>query len=293
MVIILTPQGQLANRLIHTGHFIANAIYYNYPLYHLSFKDYYPFFNEQLKLSSTKKYIRFVNINNKIIKWIIKLFIKMIRKVCTYNNGNFLFFFYIYIPGGSWRNQISYDLTSASFIKKTKKITFVDGWEFHNELLFKKYRDKIIDIFKPNKRFRDEADNIIARFRENYTMLVGVHIRRGDYIHFDNGAYYYDDSLYQERMQQVKQFNSMADENILFVICSNEKMDKDSFGSLNTDCSERHFMLDLLILSACDLIMGPPSTFSMWASYYGAVPLCQVMPGNQKLSVDNFSIYGK
>jgi hypothetical protein len=32
----------------------------------------------------------------------------------------------------------------------------------------------------------------------------------------------------------------------------------------------------MYVLAACDLILGPPSTFSIWASYYGQVPLMQL-----------------
>jgi len=292
MVIIVTPQGQLANRLFHAGQFIANAIDYHYRLFHLSFEEYYPDYSEQLKLSSIQKYIRFVNINNKLFKWVIRLLIWIIRHISTFNNGSFLFFCYINIPAGSWRNKVSYDLISPTFIKKTKKITFIDGWEFSNECLLKKHRDVIVDIFKPNSGFRLETDQIIARFRKEYDVIVGVHIRRGDYKNFDHGVYYYEDHLYKERMQQVVQFPVLASKNILFLLCSDEKVDTGYYDGFHTSYSQRHYIVDLLLLSACDLIIGPPSTFSMWASFYGVVPICQLMSGNQKISIDSFKVYG-
>jgi hypothetical protein len=33
-----------------------------------------------------------------------------------------------------------------------------------------------------------------------------------------------------------------------------------------------HFIEDLYALASCDYIIGPPSTFSQWASFYGNVP---------------------
>jgi hypothetical protein len=33
---------------------------------------------------------------------------------------------------------------------------------------------------------------------------------------------------------------------------------------------------DLYSLARCDYLLGPPSTFSLWASFYGNVPLHQM-----------------
>ena len=37
--------------------------------------------------------------------------------------------------------------------------------------------------------------------------------------------------------------------------------------------ASRHFITDLYCMASCDGIIGPPSTFSQWASFYGKVPL--------------------
>ena len=36
------------------------------------------------------------------------------------------------------------------------------------------------------------------------------------------------------------------------------------------------WMEDQMILNECDLIVGPPSTFTMWASYISETPLIQI-----------------
>ena len=33
---------------------------------------------------------------------------------------------------------------------------------------------------------------------------------------------------------------------------------------------------DQIILQSCDIILGPPSTFSMWASYISQIPLIKL-----------------
>jgi hypothetical protein len=62
-----------------------------------------------------------------------------------------------------------------------------------------------------------------------------------------------------------------------FIICTNEKNillpATQNFSVLN---EERHFVEDLYLLAKCDYIIGPPSTFSLWASFYGSKPLYMI-----------------
>ncbi|HAX17707.1 MAG TPA: hypothetical protein DCY00_03825 [Actinobacteria bacterium] len=58
-----------------------------------------------------------------------------------------------------------------------------------------------------------------------------------------------------------------------------------------TNCiynSQNHFIEDLYSLALCDYIFGPPSTFSMWASFYGEVPLRFITNPDTDLSLDKF-----
>ena len=47
-------------------------------------------------------------------------------------------------------------------------------------------------------------------------------------------------------------------------------------------------MTDLYALSRCDYIIGPPSTFSQWASYYGHVPLRFLRWKGDEISMSEF-----
>ena len=47
---------------------------------------------------------------------------------------------------------------------------------------------------------------------------------------------------------------------------------------------------DLYALSLCDYILGPPSTFSMWASFYGKKPLRIVSYKDEAISLHEFKI---
>ena len=43
---------------------------------------------------------------------------------------------------------------------------------------------------------------------------------------------------------------------------------------------------DQIILQNCDLIVGPPSTFTMWASYISQIPLIKIN-SEKKYDFDN------
>jgi hypothetical protein len=62
------------------------------------------------------------------------------------------------------------------------------------------------------------------------------------------------------------------DRRLRFLICSDEAIDLALFTGLNVIAGTGDVVQDLYALADCDLICGPPSTFNMWASFYGRVP---------------------
>lgn len=45
---------------------------------------------------------------------------------------------------------------------------------------------------------------------------------------------------------------------------------------------------DQTLMSQCDYIIGPPSTFSTWASFMGKVPLLHLYSAGQKVKLSEF-----
>jgi hypothetical protein len=52
-----------------------------------------------------------------------------------------------------------------------------------------------------------------------------------------------------------------------------------------------HQVEDLYALAACDRLLAAPSTFSMWASFYGAVPLYVVPHAAPDFSLADFRVF--
>lgn len=57
------------------------------------------------------------------------------------------------------------------------------------------------------------------------------------------------------------------------MVCSNEPWTANAFGpDLRVFAGPGSAVTDVTALSLCDFTVGSPSTFSMWASFMGAVP---------------------
>ena len=76
-----------------------------------------------------------------------------------------------------------------------------------------------------------------------------------------------------------------------FLLCSNEELNYADFAGLQVHSATGHFVEDLYALAACDLVLGPPSSYSMWASFYGQVPLLHLEHADQPVSLPDFQVF--
>jgi hypothetical protein len=89
-------------------------------------------------------------------------------------------------------------------------------------------------------------------------------------------------------MEQI--ITIFSDQNVGFLVCSNETLDTNIFCNFNITMSQSSAIVDLYSLSDCDLIIGPPSTYTQWASYFGGKPLCHIYSVNEPITKDSFSV---
>jgi len=168
----------------------------------------------------------------------------------------------------------NFSLGSPENIKKlSRNFILLQGWGFEASNLLKKQKSYLQEYFKPNYDYILQADNVITALK-GFDLVIGVHIRRGDYKEFMNGKYFYSIASYVALMEKTKAI--FGGKKVVFIVCSNDKLTKSDFPTLDVFVESNHFLVDLMLLSKCNYIFGPPSTFSMWASYYGNVPLYQV-----------------
>jgi hypothetical protein len=180
---------------------------------------------------------------------------------------------------------------SADHIQKKakKKILVLYGWLFRNASGFDQQQDYVKSSFAIDEKFVQVARHQVLEYRKNREVLVGVHIRRGDYKRFENGRWFFEDAVYLDKMQSIKAQLDQRGLSTGFVLCSNEDINLYFFRqNLQVDHKKDAFIIDFLTLSMADFIIGPPSTFSAMASLFGNVPLQFINEAGADVSLTGF-----
>lgn len=156
--------------------------------------------------------------------------------------------------------------------KKTK--IYLHGWLFRNPVGIEKYRNEIVRYFRPVEAITAKVDNFLIGLSEKYETIVGVHIRQGDYQkEFAGGKFYLSNEEVNTVLNQYLKFAKKRSEDVCFVICSDGLVDLNLFSGLNAVKTDFSPVEDLYLLSQTSTIIGSDSTFGVFASYYGNVPL--------------------
>ena len=168
---------------------------------------------------------------------------------------------------------------------------FRKGWLTRRENQYiKQAMPELKKIFRPKEEITRKAESLIQDLRRSHDIIVGVHIRRGDYATWNNGRFFYSLEEYHQFMLRIQSL--YKDQKTAFFISSNEDFSLDLFDGchcvrFNNEPSAA--VLDLYTLSICDRIIGPFSSYSRWASFMGEVPLCFLETKDQRFDYNSFS----
>lgn len=195
--------------------------------------------------------------------------------------------------GNGWNNYKGFTWKSTHSKRWNwwfKLFGFIKGWDTRGDVKYiKETKSELQKIFTPAPYITQKADNLFQEIRKQADIVVGVHIRRGDYETWCKGRFFYSIQEYYKFMLQVSDL--YPDKRVAFFISSNEKINIKDYPSLNVFLYEnnKNAILDLHSLSLCDMIMGPISTFSRWASFIANKPICFLNDRNMVIKKDDFS----
>jgi len=168
------------------------------------------------------------------------------------------------------------------------RIVFVYGWWLRSPDLVKKHGDKIRAYFRPIQKFETASRGAIEPLHRAADVVIGVHIRHGDYRGWKGGKYFFPATRYAAWMREIAaQFPGRR---VAFLVCSDEPRSVDEFPGLTVGFGTDSPVSDIYALARCDYILGPKSTFSQWASFYGAVPLLQVCGTGDAAKLEHFRV---
>ena len=181
-------------------------------------------------------------------------------------------------------------MDKAEFANKVKngRIIAFSGWRFRDPSALDKHADTIREYFTPLDKYLENIEACINNARKGCDILVGVHIRLTDYQECLGGAYFFNVNTYVRVIEKVTEL--FPGKKTAFLICSDEKLDKDLFTGHDVFFAPSHAVESMYALSRCDYIIGNPSTFSGWAAFYGKVPLIHITSTDEKVSIDKFRI---
>ena len=170
-------------------------------------------------------------------------------------------------------------------------LQMVGGWNFRCHHLTAKYRQELSASYRltigslstPEQHRLAE----LAALQTVHTRLVGIHVRRGDYLDWMGGRYFYDDAVYQRIIQEIRDCFAAEGMQCIVAVCTNDTISSDLGQDYSTGGS---WVFDQLLLQSCDLIVGPPSTFSLWASYVSSTPYIHIENATQSFNLSSAQI---
>jgi hypothetical protein len=297
MIILHEKMGQqLGNRLTLFSHFIAFAersqIFIVYP----AFDEYSTFFEGTinnpfcqypLKLSfpnASKFHSNYIFIT-KLIYYKLNVpnlskFFPLVRDIRLQNLDERLFV----VDDCLSKNNCNIHKTK---LLREFGVNFFEGWRFRDFESVTQYFNKIREFFKPTFIYTQQVNHFINKERNQNNLLIGFHIRLGDYKQ-QAPQWYYSLEFYKNLVQHITLLFKPI--NIKIIIASNEDL-YDHFSDIyNVSFCPKDIIVDLYILSQCDYIIGAPSTYSEWAAFYGQKPYYRLLSEGSFPQINDFQI---
>jgi hypothetical protein len=287
MIVIAEKYGQLGNRLFVFAHFVACALEHGLKVSNPAFDEYAEFFETTRRDLFCRHPARASLLKGRRPRRWLYALANRVANSLAYRSPRGRFWQVIRIEEGE-----SYDLAAPEFIAaaRGKRLVFVQGWLFRDEPRLRKHAAALREFFAPARHVAERVGAHVRRAREGCDVLVGVHVRQGDYRGFEGGRYFYESGEYARLMRAAERL--FPGRRVGFLVCSNERQDEGVFAGLRHAPGPGHFVDDMYALAACDYIIGPPSTYTLWASFYGGAPLYQVREVSAAVSAEDFKPCG-
>jgi hypothetical protein len=182
------------------------------------------------------------------------------------------------------------DLNSDAFLRVVRRhrVVLVHDWFFRNPNNVARHRGVIRAFFTPWHYHLDRARRAAERAGRDRRLVVGVHVRQRDYRRFKDGRFFYSHEQYRRAMVSAQA--AFGSSEVAFLVCSDAPIPEGSFGGLDVTPGPGHEVEDLYALAHCDRIIGPPSTYNRWASFWGDVPLAVIDDPDEPVLAESFRV---
>lgn len=189
------------------------------------------------------------------------------------------------LPTASYRDGCNPEALER-IVEKHRHVV-VAGWNVRYYDLFLKYRDEICRLFQIDEAYTLPVQAKMRILDGEKGMRLGLHIRRGDYAQWADGRYFYDDKTYAAFVRGFARLHAGKTVHV-YIATNDPAVAEETFSRTLQEVlgkegvqPEVHLLggappEDLYMLSQCDALIGPPSTFTLVAAMYRDVPLCRM-----------------
>lgn len=180
------------------------------------------------------------------------------------------------VPGIGWLRcpddrQISLEGEEFSrILRQGPRHLLLWGYNFSAPQTVRSQREALRNLFQPA---RPPAKP--SRF------TLAVHIRRGDYREFDQGRYFFSRENYLHWIRQA--LARWREHQPRCLVFSDEDPGEAIRREPGVELAGGNLFDDLFRMAASDVILGPPSSFSDWAAWYGGVKRLRIESAQQEL----------
>ena len=287
MIIVANKSGQLANRLFLFGHLIAFALENRGTIVNPTLEEYADFFPATRRdlLCKYPPPVAPLPAGAAARRKAFDLMVLWRNRIITRKP----------LPQHIGFMEVSSDevchLDRETFQRMArKKLLLLAGWNYRSYAAFDKHADTIRRIFQPTDAIKANVSRLLAEARRDGDVLIGIHIRRGDYKEHRGGRFYFDWTQYADAMRSAEVL--FAGRSVRFLLCSNVPVETEAFAEFRFTLGSGHIAEDLSAFVGCDYLLGPPSTYTMWASFMGQVPLYQMFEADAAFSLADFRCSG-
>lgn len=218
------------------------------------------------------------------------------------------------IPVASYNTENA-DYTAEDRLLLESRNAVAEGWWVRHYDSFLNHLGEIKEMFEFRPEVRKNAETTLNGARRAGIPAIGLHIRRGDYARWNGGRYFYSDDQYIEIARKLVEYaGGKAD---IFICGNDPSLDEAAFRkalesgkapesgkSPDSDKAPESDDIklifpkgnpaeDLCLLSECDMLAGPPSTFTLVAAMYRDLPLYWVKDPGAPLDAASFSRFAR
>jgi len=170
------------------------------------------------------------------------------------------------------------------------RLLLLQGYHFRlrDEAAFLAHGDEVRRFLAPLPEHETAGAAAVAALRGAGDLVVGIHIRQGDYAQHLGGRFFWSPAVYAGLMSRLAEV--LAPRRPAFLICTNGRFTAANFPGLTVGFGPGAATADLAALMRCDLLLAPPSSFSAWAAWWGRVPIHKVQDPAAPFTLEDFRV---